>query len=395
MRLKRNIFLINTYTVFSNALFIVPVLLPYFRDQAGLGFKDLLLLEAVFAATLVALEVPSGWISDVWKRKHTMAVGVFLELIGLVIFMLAKDFTTFLFGEIFLGIGISLCSGTNSAIVYESLLSVGKTKQFSRLEGKRIALSLYAVAIAGIIGGLTYPIHHQLPIVLTISAMLIALIATCLLDEPERHKKMPEHHPVKDMLITIKYALHGHAEVAFIIFFSAALFCSTKLLMWTQQPYYIEMNIPEAWFGILMAVGFMIGGVSSHTSHLLDNKISNNKALTIFWAIVIAICILASIKISWFGVILLMFGGSAIFGLAKPRVSNAINNNVDSSRRATILSTQNLMVSLFYIPVSILMGFLSGAWGLQGVFVGLIIWLLIAGLFLGLLFIKNGKKNAS
>ncbi len=395
MRLKRNIFLINTYTVFSNALFIVPVLLPYFRDQAGLGFKELLLLEAAFAATVVALEVPSGWISDIWQRKHTIAIGVFIELIGLCVFLIAKDFETFMLGEIFLGIGISLCSGTNSAIMYESLLSVGKTKLFSRLEGKRTAVSLYSVAIASIIGGLTYNIHHQLPMVLTIITMLIALIATCLLDEPERHKEMPEHHPIKDMLITMKYALHGHAEVAFIIFFSAALFCSTKLLMWTQQAYYVEMNIPEAWFGILMAVGFLIGGVSSHTAHLLDNKISNNKAMAIFWAIVLVICILASIKISWFGVVLLMFGGSAIFGFAKPRVSDAINSNVASSRRATILSTQNLMVSLFYIPVSTLIGFLSGAWGLQGVFIGLIIWLLIAGSFLVLLFTKNGKKNAS
>ncbi len=394
MRLKRNIFLMNAQTTFSSALFILPVLLPYYRDQVGIGFKELLIIDAILAAVILILEIPSGWIADIWQRKHVIIAGSFFKLLCNCALLLAHDFTTVVIATSFLGIGISLHSGTNASMIYETLLSKNKECLFSKLEGKRIALSLYALAISGIIGGLVYPIHHLLPLVISVITMLIALVCSCLLDEPERYKKTPEHHPIKDMLITMKYALHGHTKVAFIIFFSAALICSTKVIMWTQQPYYIELGIPETWFGFLAAIGMIIGGVSSQTSHLLDGKISNNKSLALFWGIVFVVCIIAAIKVSWLGVVLLAFGGKAIFGAARPRVYEAINNQVSSARRATIFSTQNLMVSLLYIPLSTAMGVVSGAWGLQGVFIGLIIWLLIAGLFLGLLFVNNGNKNA-
>ncbi len=393
MRLRRNIILMYLYTILGDALFIVPVLLPYYRDQAGLGFKELLIAEAALAATVVLLEVPFGWLADVWKRKHILATGMFLMLLSSCCLILANNFSLILVSSVLYGAGLSLCSGTGSALIYEYLLSEGKERIYSKIDGKRMALTFYSLAGAGIIGGLLYPINPQLPVALTIIAMLMALVVTCMLDEPERQKKKPEHSPIKDILLTMRYALYGHTKIAFIIFFSSAIICATKILMWAQQPYYIELGISESWFGVLMAVGFVIAGLASQASHKLGGKISYNKSFTLFWLIVFTTCVIAVIKISWFGVILLALGGAAMRGIVRPRAYEAINTQVSSTRRSTMLSTQNLMISLFYIPTSAVLGIISGDWGIKGVLIGLIIWLLISGMSLSLLFIKNGKKK--
>src|ERR1035437_9385982 len=84
--------------------------------------------------------------------------------------------------QILIGIGVSLCSGTNTAILYDSLLSVNREDEYRKREGRRQALCFYTVAPSGIIGGLLYPLNHYLPLVLGIVALVGALIAACLLD---------------------------------------------------------------------------------------------------------------------------------------------------------------------------------------------------------------------
>ena len=63
-------------------------------------------------------------------------------------------------------------------------------------------------------------------------------------------------------------------------------------------------------------------------------------------------------------------------------MSEAVNRHVDSSRRATVLSTQSLLVSLMFIPVSAVMGQVSSAYGVRMVLVAIACWLGVAGLAL-------------
>ncbi len=391
MRIQRNLRLIDAYCIGVNAIFLLPVLLPYYRDQIGIGFREFMIGEACFAATIVLLDVPTGWISDVWQRKHAQGLGILFLILGYSCMLIARSFAMAVIGQSVIGIGISLCNGTNTAILYDSLLSVGRQGEYRRREGRRQALCLYTVAASSIVGSMVYQIHHQLPLIVEVVALVGALIASCMLDEPERHKRAAERHPLLDILATIKYAVHGHVEVGFVILSAAALFSSTKIIMWSQQPYYMLLHVPEAWYGTLMAVGFLLSGLSSHLAHLLDGRISAPKALAGIWILTVLVCLGASIGPGWHGIALLMLGGSCIFGMASPRINEVINNNVDSSRRATVLSTQSAMVSLFFIPLSIVMGAVSKHWGIQAVLVGLAVWLVVAGGCLSSLAVSRRK----
>jgi len=395
MRIQRNLRLIDIYTIGMNTIFVLPVLLPYYRDQIGIGFREFMIGEACFAAVIVLLDVPTGWISDVWQRKHAQGLGIVFLIMGYSCLLAAHSFAMAVIGQSVIGIGISLCNGTNTAILYDSLLSVGREAEYRKREGRRQAMCLYTVAIASITGSMIYAAHHQFPLVLELAGLVVALIATCSLDEPERHKRASERHPLMDIIATIKYAVHGHVEVGFVILSAAALFSSTKIIMWTQQPYYMLMSVPEAWYGSLMAVGFVLSGLSSHLSHLIDGRISAPKALAGIWLLAVTVCLGASVGPGLHGIVLLMLGGSCIFGMASPRINEVINKNVDSARRATVLSTQSAMVSLFFIPLSMVMGAVSKHWGIQAVLVGLAVWLCVTGSALSLLAVSRKKPDMS
>ena len=129
-------------------------------------------------------------------------------------------------------------------------------------------------------------------------------------------------------------------------------------------------------------VGFCLGGLSSQLGHKLDGKVGSLRPLIIVWSAAVGICLAASVSPGWLGVALLMVGGTCLYGVAAPRVSEAVNRHVDSSRRATVLSTQSLLVSLMFIPVSAVMGQVSSAYGVRMVLVAIACWLGVAGLAL-------------
>jgi MFS family permease len=392
MRADRNIRLLEAHAALVNMLFVVPVIMPLYRDRMGLSFRDFLLGEAAFAAVVLALDVPTGWLSDLWKRKHVLALGTLVTMSGYAVMLAAHGLALAVTAQALIGVGISLLNGTNSALLYESLMAEGREAEYRRREGRRAGMGLYSVAAASVLGGLLYARGHALPIMLTLPMHALAVLAACLMDEPERHRKRPEKHPVADIIATTRYAL-GHPEVGLIIIFAAVMFCSTKLIMWSQQPYYMLLGLHEEFYGVLMAVGFVLGGFSSHMSHRLDGRVNSFQALGLVWGLAVGACLGAAWRPGWHGVALLMIGGTCLYGIAAPRVSEAINRHVGSERRATILSTQSLMVSLLFIPLSMLVGRVSERFGVQAVLIGLAGWLSVAGLCLILYALRRGAKQ--
>jgi Na+/melibiose symporter-like transporter len=385
MRIDRNLKLLECHSALASMLFVVGVLVPYYRDRMGLTFDDFLLGEAFFAATIVLLDVPTGWISDQWQRKHILALGSCIEAAGCLLLLMAHNIVMAVAAQAILGVGVSLISGTNSATLYESLLAAGREGEYRRREGRRAGIGLYAIAAASIAGGLLYPYHHHLlPALVTVLVHCVAIVVACLLDEPPRHRKAPEKHPVLDMIETGRYALR-HPVVGLLLAYASVMFCTTKLIMWSQQSYYVAMGVPEQWFGVLMAAGFFLGGSSSHAAHLLDGRVDTRKVLACVWATAAAACLVAASRLGWIGSCALMVGGSCLYGIANPRVSEAINRHVDPTRRATVLSTQSLLVSLMFIPLSRGVGIVSRLGGVQLSLLALAAWLGLAGLCLVLL----------
>ncbi|MAS87289.1 MAG: MFS transporter [Micavibrio sp.] len=392
MALNRNLFLIKAISALRNLLFVLPIIVPYYREEMGLGFDEFLIAEGVFALGVFLFEVPSGWISDIWRRKDAVIWANITYIIGLVVMLMAHSLLVAALAQAILGLSYALFSGTDSAILYDSLLEDNQEKDFMRLEGQRKAYGFYCAALASIIGAILYAWDHRLTIYVSIFAQVIATILAFFLIEPKRHKTAIEENPIKDMLVTIRYALHGHADVGLIILMAGFLFVSTKIIMWIQQPYYDALAIPESLYGILIAVGFFTGGVAAHISHLLQKYMSNMRAILAVWVFTIIVCLGAAISLGYHGVLLLMFGGTFIYAASAPRINEAIHKRVDSSRRATILSTASLIPQILILPLGYAIGALVTHYSVSVGLYGIAIWLLGAG-GLGFLLLRYYQRR--
>ncbi len=362
----RNIRLVTLYTLCLNAIFVIPVIVPYYREELGLGFREFMIGEAVFAAVIVLMEVPTGWLADIWTRKKTMLAGMAVNIIGYFWLWRAQDFFDAVAAQAIIGVSVSLLSGTVSALLYDSLLSEGREEEYRRREGFRVGFGLYVVGAASLAGGFLYVIDPRLPALLSFLTSIAGLAVVLFISEPPRHRAPAHKNPFADMAQTVKYALHGHAEVAGIIILSAVLFAGTKTLMWSQQPYYEMLGVPTQWFGALCAMSFMLGGLGGHLGHVFDGRFRNVALLKFFMAWVCAVCVICALAPGYAAIPVLLTGSSLVFGLGWPRMQAAINNRVGSERRATILSAANLSISCVAIPLLAIIGQAEKAGGIAG-----------------------------
>lgn len=384
MSLKRDFRLICAHSTLTHMLFLLPVILPYYRS-IGLTFRDFLIGEAVFSAMVILSEVPSGWISDVWKRRTTLVLGGFVAICGYSLLMMAQGFWTATIAQGIIGIAVALNSGTNTALLYDRLHEDGREADYRRLDGHRHGISFYGTALSCLCGAFLFAVHPKLPLLFDLLALSAAMISIVLVREPARFRKSVEKHMFHDMKETMKYALTGHPEITGIIILSTVIMCTTKLMFWAQQEYYAGAGLPVTWFGVILTGTFILGGFAGQLSHRIEHLGSNRDALALTAAIVAIACtVLAAFTSVWLGIVL-FFTGTLAYAIGQPRVNNAINARVDGTRRATILSTANLMVHFLFVPASVIVGYISEAGDIGDALLfmaGQLLVLAVAGLWL-------------
>lgn len=377
MKPHKNIRLLNFYAICLSFLPFFPVVVPYYQNQIGVSFQGFLIAEAIFAAVVVAMEVPSGWLADVWKRKHTLALAGGVTFCGFAVLGLAESFWIAVLGEMIIGVGVSLASGTSSALLYDTLLEHGGEENYRKYEGKRHGYGFYAIGISSVAGGFLYEIDPYLPVWISAATYALCIPIALMMEEPARHKEEIKRNPFHDIAQVMGYALRHNKEIAALIFFVAILYGSTQAGMWMQQPYYMELEIPEMWFGVIISVGFLIGGIGSQLGHFLERFMRPVSILAMLWMIAV-MCWALSGAFLWYHALFLLLISNAAWGIGFPVMQDAINKRVDSSRRATILSVASLMIRLVFIPLAAALGWVVEHYGVQSGLIALAVFVLLA-----------------
>jgi hypothetical protein len=274
--------------------------------------------------------------------------------------------------------GASFISGTAQALVYEYLAEDGQEASFKKYEGRRFAISFYALAAVALPAGLLFEISPYLPVVLTLGTNVLGFVLCFFLPEPARVKQRAAHHPVVDALMTMKYALHGHKEIAAIVLLAAVMFSTTKLLLWIQQPYYTAAGVPVIWFGAMSTLAFVLVGIFSQLAHRLDKRMTPLTVLGLNLAFLVAASWLVG-GFLWVSFEVFLVLGHDSHGLIREVVRDIVSQRAPAARRATILSTQSLMAQLVFAVIAVPYGAISGHWSVGAALLALGTWVFVAG----------------
>jgi MFS family permease len=132
-----------------NFLIYVPNLL-----RIGLTLADIALVNAIFFAAIVVLELPTGMLADGKSRAWSVKAGAFTWTLAAACYVAASGFWSALACEILAGVGAAFMSGAQEAWLTDALDKRGERHSLKKTFANAGAASAVGVIIGGISGGL-------------------------------------------------------------------------------------------------------------------------------------------------------------------------------------------------------------------------------------------------
>ena len=327
---------------------------------------EIFVLKAIYSIAIVAMEIPSGWMADVWGRKKTLILGSILGSGGFLLYSFSYGFWAFAIAEIILGIGHSFVSGADSAMLYDSLKAENRTDRYIREEGKITSVGNFAEAIAGVVGGFLAAISLRTPFYFQFVVAAIAIPAAFTMIEPKVHA-IEHSHSIKKLVQNIRKTLVSNQNLRISILLSAITGTATLTFAWFVQPFFKAIDLPVELFGIFWTALNLTVGVSSVFAYKVTDFLGRKWSILSVIILLSAGYFLSGIVISYYGLAFL-FIFYLVRGIATPIFKNYINEYTGSEVRATMLSVRNFIIRIVFAGIGPLLGRITDDAGLDKAF---------------------------
>ena len=328
-----------------------------FINSNNMGTHELFVLKSIYSMAIVVMELPSGWMADVWGRKKTLILGSILGSAGILMYSFSYGFLAFVVAEIILGIGHSFISGADSAMLYDSLKADNKTDNYTKQEGRITSAGNFAEAIAGVLGGFLAAICLRTPFYFQFAVAAMAIPAALTLIEP-KFNTTKHLHSVKKLVQNIRKTFVTNQNLRISILLSAVTGTATLTFAWLVQPFFKAINLPVEMFGIFWTALNLTVGVSSVFAHRIEKLLGKQKSLLIIIVLIATGYFLSGAIISYWGIAFL-FLFYLVRGLATPILKNYINQYTESEVRATMLSVRNFIIRITFAVIGPLLGWIT------------------------------------
>jgi FSR family fosmidomycin resistance protein-like MFS transporter len=130
---------------------LLPAIYPMLKDHYGLSFTQIGLITFTFQVTASLLQPVVGFYTDRRPKPYSLAVGMALTLVGLVLLSHANNYSSLLIAAMLVGIGSSIFHPEASRIAH---LAAGKRHGFAQSlfqVGGNLGSSLGPLAAAAVI----------------------------------------------------------------------------------------------------------------------------------------------------------------------------------------------------------------------------------------------------
>jgi MFS family permease len=367
------------FRLFFNARFYYPVFTILYLDY-GLSLEQFAILNLVWALTIVIAEVPSGALADIIGRKRLLVFAAFLMFIEMGLLVIVPIgastllFVVFFINRIFSGLAEAAASGADEALAYDSLKALGREKDWPLLLEKTTRVVSIGFFVTMITGALSYDERFmntlvgffnqdwilpketviRFPVILCLVTSCIVIFTTLGMREIEptsETKTGPSRlgwetiaRPFRQIIAAASWTL-SHRFVLFVILAALAIDSVARQFVVLASEYYRIIDIPPAWFGVIGAGMSLLGIINARISRYLVTNHSPFFNYLVLSAILMTGLTGILFTIPWFGV-LFAVGAFAMMGMVNYQSSFYINREVDSAKRATVLSFRGLALNL-------------------------------------------------
>lgn len=357
--LERNFRLLRLFNFCTDFRLLAPIAIIYYSQVAG----SYALGASVFSVVMVTaalLDVPTGVYSDQLGRKRCIVIGAACAVAYSLCYASASGFWLLAVGAAFEGASRAFYSGSDSALLYESLAAEGREGEYHGYAGRAAAMFQLALGSSALLGGIVAVWSLSAVVWLSVIPQVGCLLVALRFREPPRRWQAAPRKPLAHLgaaaaefvrnprirLLTSAGVL-GHALGETAYQFQAA-FYATLWPVWA-------IGAAKTISGMLAAASFHFAGP------LIDRfgAVTAMLAQNVYSKIVGFVALLFPSPLSP----LLMTSSSAFFGVGSVARGALMQAEFTDEQRATMGSLNSFAGSLLFAVVAFLAGLAADSVG--------------------------------
>lgn len=359
-----NTWKIGAAMVANDSTFTIGVFVV-FMLSIGLSLAEVSIVISSYLILSSIGQVPSGIFADRYGYKTSLIIGSLFFLGGTIFFAFAQNFYWFLTGYSLMGFGSAMKQGADHALLYEGLKADEKQNSFKKVAGKLDLYTNILWVITAISGGFLYSISERLPFYAEIVLVLISTIIIATAKEPKKESK---HFPVWDHVKSSLKQAFQTPNFSKIFVFSALIGSIALTTFQYLQPLYKSLEINEVYFGLIAAGTFAVKGFGAWSAEKVGKMFTIDKYIILHAAIFGLFLILLQNTSALFFIFPILAVFYFLRGLYAPTVSTYINDKVDSSNRATMLSVNSQLLTIVTSVSLLFTGYIADRYDLSTTF---------------------------
>ena len=331
-----------------NMIFVASMV--YQVTMAELSPLQLVLVGTTLEASVFIFEVPTGVIADVFSRRLSIIIGMFLIGAGFLLEGSFPIFWTIILAQIILGFGYTFTSGATQAWISDEIGEAAAGNAFLRSAQISQLTGLFGIGIGTALGS----IQVNLPILLGgLSLMLVGFFLIIVMPETGYTPlSRGERNSWQNMIHTFQQGLQMVSNrpalsTILMIGFIYGLYSEGLDRLWTKHlldnftfPAFRDLQ-PVAWIGGIRVVGmlFSIGATEvARRKIITDRHRQVAQALFLITAVLILAVFTLSLANSLLVALLMFWIITMSRNVIAPVYYAWVNQRLDKGVRATVLS---------------------------------------------------------
>jgi len=390
------------YGFFKNLKFFEPFLLIIFLAW-NISLFQIGILIAIQEAIVFIFEVPSGIFADNRGKKTELMICFIFYIGSFIFYFMGPAFIMLILGAIFFGLGEAFRSGTHKAMEMQWMEREGLMNYKTYVYGRTRSYSLYGSAISSILAIifiLNIPGTRWI-FILTIIPYIIDFILIATYPNYMNDHQIAKGKYLKEFIKSLK-------NLKIIItdkmlrkgIFSSSVFDGTyKSLKDYIQPIMkllivallvtFSLNANEDFYlflvlGLIYAVFFLISSFSSRNSYKVQKKFKTSKKamdllFNLFAVSILLVGLFILLRFPLIIIILYLFI-YVIYNIRRPIMVDFLGDCMEKEQRATILSVEAQLRSLFIVIFAPIFGWIADNYSIDILFFSLAIFLIVLNL---------------
>ena len=372
MNIKTQLRTLHTFGFFS-CLRITDAVWVVFLISRGFRLWQVGVAEGLFHIVSLLFEIPSGMVADLIGRRRSLAIAGLCGVISALLMAFSTSFFGVCLSMVFSSLACNFISGSDEAILYDSLLQTHKEHRFISVSARYTQIQTLGnllSSVATLLASLfSYVGFYVMDAIISFVRILTALHLT----EPTvtEAQKDRQHNPFEDLkerftehVSLATHFLRTHPDAAKLMLADGFVTLPSYLTIMFLQQRLSEMGVATTWIGLpILCICFarMVG--LSIGKRIRSPKIHNLYTISAF---LVGCGVMAAGLLPVIPAILGAMLSAIAMDIWMLHLQNHLNALYPSDQRATLVSVNMMAYSILMVIASPIIGWLGDLSGSAG-----------------------------